>query len=376
MAPSPRHPPPHAIGAIAACLGLVLPHLAHARAPRPWDAPAIDRAAAVPQPPPEYNSDEDAGIKVSYHPSARDRAHLLVRNAKAIRAQLSDQLGRDVLAALEIRVAGAPMQMAGLLPSAAALPGGRAAVAFGDLHLVVLSVGSRAPLEPPPDLGDLLEHELAHVALDEALDGHDVPRWFHEGYAVNASGEDAAQRAETLCLASLRDRLMSLREVDGQFPEGASEGTLASAQAADFVRFLLERPNREHFPQLVTRLRAGEPFEQALGAAYGADLDHLELAWRKEMARRYSFLPVFAGAMLLWLVIAIGVLLRRSRRKKAASGRRAREGSEHRRPLAAARAARAARAAAATEEAELLDAMPPDHEVPKVEHDGRWYTLH
>jgi hypothetical protein len=28
------------------------------------------------------------------------------------------------------------------------------------------------------------------------------------------------------------------------------------------------------------------------------------------------------------------------------------------------------------EEDDLARAMPPDPEVPKVEHDGRWYTLH
>lgn len=374
-----QRPTPLALGAIAIA-GLLLPRGAFAAPPRPFDAPSIDARAAVPAPPLEYTANEESGIRIAYHPTARERAHALLRSAATIRAELSNQLGRDVLRAVEIRIAGAPTQMGGLLPSAAPLPAGRPAVAFGDLHLVVMSLGAPGAIEPPPDLARLLGHELAHVALDEALDGHAVPRWFHEGYAVNASGEDAAQRAEALCIASLRDRLMSLHDVDGQFPDGAAEGSLASAEAADFVRFLLERPNRAHFPQLVARVRGGEPFEQAIAAAYGADLGRLEQLWRKEMAKRYSFVPVFAGAMLLWVVIALGVLLRRLRRRRAALAvRRARiVDGERRAPLAASRSGpRSSRAAKVTpEDDELGEPIPPDHEVPRVEHDGRWYTLH
>ena len=375
--------PSYAIGALVALVGLLLPLDASA-GPRPHDAPSVDARAPVPPTPPEYNESEEAGIKVAYHPMARERAHSLLRSATAIRAALSNQLGRDVLRAVEIRIAGAPMQMAGLLPSAAPVPSGRVAMALGDLRLVVMSLGSPNALERPPDLGDLLKHELAHVALDEALDGHAVPRWFHEGYAVHASGEGAAQRAETLCIASLRDRLMTLREVDGQFPDGASDGSLASAQAADFVRFLLERPNRKHFPALIARLRAGDAFDQAIATAYGADVGRLEMLWRKEMAKRYSFVPVFAGAMLLWLVVAVGVLVRRLRRRRAVvAARRARGDSERRSSHGAARAHRASllslrsgRAAPVEDDDELGEPILPDAEVPKIEHDGRWHTLH
>jgi hypothetical protein len=92
------------------------------------------------------------------------------------------------------------------------------------------------------------------------------------------------------------------------------------------------------------------------------------------MARRYSFVPVLGGATVLWVVVAAAVLLRR--RKLAAQRARA-VGERHVLGAAARLLARdppGPRLLA--EEDEIAQAMPPDQEVPKVEHDGRWYTLH
>jgi hypothetical protein len=372
-----------ALPAALVLLALLLPRDASAGVPRPYDAPAAPaQRAAVPEVTPEYASIDEAGIKLVYHPLARERAHALLTRAIAVRAELTAQLGREVLGAVEIRVAAAPAQMTGLSP--VELPPGITAAAFSDAHLVVMSLASPSSLEPP-DLDEWMRHELAHLALDEAILGHDVPRWFHEGYAVHVSGEDAAQRAETLALASLRDRVLALRDVEARFPDGPPGASIAAAQAADFARFLVERQGRERFPALIERLRAGEAFERALPAAYGGDLGRIELLWRREMARRYSFVPVFAGAMIVWIVVALGVLARRRRlalappRERPVEGRRPRpsRAAPARPSLAPLPSLAVARAVAAEYvEDEGGEPIPPDPEVPKVEHDGRWYTLH
>ncbi len=299
---------------------------------------------------------------------------MLLARALTIRAALTAELGRDVLGTVEIRVAAMPAQMASLAPPE--LPPGAPAAAFRDLHLVVMSLGSPLPQETA-DLEERLRHELAHLALDEAVDGRDLPRWLHEGFAVHASGEDSAARAETLCMAALRDRLLGLRDVAARFPEGPPDGSIAAAEAADFVRFLAEPAQRQRFSALIERLREGKPFETALTTAYDGDLDNVERRFRREMARRYSFVPVLAGATVLWMVVAVGAVIRRRRR----AAQRAEAAGER-------RAASVSRAAARLlardppaphlpqEEDDLAQAMPPDPEVPKIEHDGRWYTLH
>lgn len=358
-----------AVGAAMVIAVLLAPRASTARYPRPHDAPSVDATRPVPEVTPEYAAVEDAGIRLVYHPVARERAHALLARAVAVRAELGSLLGRDVLRAVEVRVAAAPAQMAALAP--ADVPTGAAAVVFREHRLVLMSLSAGLGGDPP-DLEERLRHVLAHLALDEAVGGHDLPRWLHEGFAVHFSGEDAAQRAEALCLAALQERLIGLREVDARFPEGAGP-SLAVAEAADFVRFLLDKPVRERFPALIARLREGEALDRALPAALGADIESIELRWRKELAKRYSFIPVFVGATLLWLVVAIGISIRR--RRIAAARRFLGE-----RPLSS--AARFTHSEPPeplphSDEDELLaQAIPPDPEVPKVEHGGRWYTLH
>lgn len=349
----------------AALLALAL--LAPRRAaawPRPHDAPAVAADKPVPEVTPEYAAVEEAGIRLVYHPQARERAHTLLVRALALRTELSAVLGRDVLPAVEIRVAAAPAQLSGLSP--AEITG--SAAAFRHHHLVVMSLSAALGGEPP-DLEERLRHELAHLGLDEAVGEHDLPRWFHEGFAADFSGEDAAARAEALTVAALQDRLLGLREVDARFPDGAPGPSLALAQAADFVRFLRARPARARFSALIEQLRAGAPLDRALPASLGADLDAIELSWRKDLARRYSFVPVFAGATLLWVVVAAGISLRR-RRLAAAQQDPPLEAAERLSlhdppgPLLP------------EDPTDLAQAIPPDPEVPKVEHGGRWYTLH
>jgi hypothetical protein len=354
-----------------------LAEIAAVPSPAPGDRerpPATRLPAPAPEITPEYASIEERGIKLVYHLHARERAHALLARALLVRAALAAELGRDVLGTVEIRVAAMPAQMASLAPPE--LPAGAPAAAFRDLHLVVMSLGSPLPQETA-DLEERLRHELAHLALDEAVAGKDLPRWLHEGFAIHTSGEDAAARAEALCLAALRDRLLGLRDVAARFPEGPPDGSLAAAEAADFVRFLAEPAQRPRFAALIERLREGKPFESALTTAYDGDLDSVERRVRREMARRDSFGPVLAGATALWMVVALGVVVRRRRR----AARRAEAVGDR-------RAASLTRAAArllsrdppaprmAEEEDDLALMVPPDPEVPKVEHDGRWYTLH
>jgi hypothetical protein len=344
--------------------------------PRPWDAPWIDvEPITVPALPPEYLTHEEAGIRLSYQPSTRDRVRSLPALAAKIRTELGAALGTPVLRSIEIRVAAAPSEMARLGP-VEQLPGYATAVAFSQSHLVVMSALSPLSLDAP-NLEGWLRHALAHLALDEATAGHALPRWFHEGFAVDFAGEESTSRAQTLARAALSRQLLGLAQIEAQFPADAPQGSLACAEAADFVRFL--GPSR--LTDLSGRVRAGEPWKEALAASSGIDAGAgVELAWRKAMARRYSFLPVLAGSLLLWIAVAAVLLARRARaRRRRAEVESRRETGERRARIARAasrRAPQGPRGDRVLDDEALHEPVPPDPEVPRVEHDGRWYTLH
>lgn len=354
-----------------------LPAPTAAHDPRPWDAPWIDGPLAVPLLPAEYLTHEEAGIRLSYQPSTRDRVRSLQALAATIRSELGAALGTPVLGTIEIRVAAAPSEMARLAP-VEQLPSYATAVTFSQSHLVVMSALSPLSLDAP-NLEGWLRHALAHLALDEAASAPPVPpvpRWFHEGFAVDFAGEDSIARAETLARAALSRQLLGLAQIEAQFPADAPEGSLACAEAADFVRFL----GPQRLTDLTSRLRGGEPWKEALDASAGADSASLELAWRKAMARRYSFFPVLFGSLLLWILVAAVVLVRRARARRRRDDVAARRENGERRARIARAASRRApqgpRGDRVLDDEALHEATPPDPEVPRIEHDGRWYTLH
>lgn len=353
---------------------LSIPAAARAAEPRPLDAPRLARGTlAVPPLPLEYHTQERAGIRLSYHPATGERVRALEASVSAIRAELSAELGRAVLRSVEIRVAASPVEMSRLAP-AERLGGSSLAFTFRDENLVVLSVSSSRALDAP-SLEGLLRHALAHLALDEAAGDRPLPPWFHEGFAAHLAGEDTFARARTLTFAALGRRLQSARAIEQRYPEGPPEGSIAEAQAADFARFLLDRPGRDRFAALLTAIREGATFDAAFVPAYGESREQIELAWRSDLARRYAFAPVLLGATLAWVLVALVLVARRAARRRALAAAESapRPAGESRR---AARPVRT-RPTRLDDEAEALaEPIVPEPEVPKIEHDGRWHTLH
>jgi hypothetical protein len=343
----------------------------------PSDVPLVVQPQAIVIPPvPQTDLVADLGwLHVAYPPAARERVQPLLDDADDIKAKLADELGEPVLTRLvDVRIAKTPEDMVDLAPEEVPPPRYASAVAMPGLRLVILSM--RAPLsDEGTDLGELLRHELAHIALTDAVESKHVPFWFNEGYAMHASNERASERMKTLSEASLFRTIIPLSELDRTSPTEHPQVDIAYAESADFVRFLLRRTDRARFGAMIERTRKGQAFDRALGDAYGSDVRKLEYEWREELAKTYTFWPVLLGGSSIW-VIAFGALavgwVRRKRRNKVTLERWEREERAEDEELAR----RAAiRAAITTEPPPGPD---PAHRasVPKIEHDGDWHTLH
>ncbi|MBK8253249.1 MAG: hypothetical protein IPK82_11360 [Polyangiaceae bacterium] len=343
---------------------------------RPTDAPHASAKAALPPVPPEYIEVEHDGIAFSYHPSARERIGELFDTAQSVRTELERRLGAPVLRNVLVRVTAVPAEMAHLSPGD--VSAGTACAAFSEHGLVVLSAVP-PPGAPPATLSQSLAHALAHLALDEAT-GQRAPAWFHEGFATfTASG--AATRTRAMIEIGLLGRASSLAEIVSTQAEYGPH----RHEAADLVRFVASshtRAGEASLPMLARRLKEGVPFESALARAVDeSSLAALEAKWRESRARRYAFLPVLItlAALVLAIVGAVKAVVRlrrgraaaaaaaRPRRKRAESAPKVVRGS----PVVAA----AGRAAAGRGNDAAIH-VPRDPEVPKVEHNGTWHTLH
>jgi hypothetical protein len=132
-------------------------------------------------------------------------------------------------------------------------------------------------------------------------------------------------------------------------------------------------------------MRGGQDFANALKEAYGIDLADLEQEWRDDLAKRYTLWPVLFSGSAVWSgVLGLFVLGWRKRRQRARVTLERWEREEAREDaLRAAQTAEPPRVhivlARGQQAAGGLSMPPPppaETEVPKVQHDGQWHTLH
>ncbi|HMR05939.1 MAG TPA: peptidase MA family metallohydrolase [Polyangiaceae bacterium] len=358
---------------------------AAAEAP-PSDAPHVADETKVPKPPASFNTHDAGWIRFSYLPAVRERVQPLIDEADSVKRQLTERLGVEVLSDVTVYVARTPGEMASLAPEGAPFPKYAAGVAYSNLRFVLLTIH---PVHPNSrhELSEVFRHELAHVALHEAVKGRHVPRWFNEGFAVFASGESSFPRMQTLWTATLSNDLLPLKRMERSFPEDAQTASVAYAEAADVVRFLVRKQDKERFTAMIDRIQGGQGFEPAMRDSYGVDLAGLEYEWREDVARRYTFWPVLFSGSFIW-AFAIGLFAwgfrRRKKRDKVTLARwsreEAREEELRRRIAEAAQDGRVhivlSRGGKEEPSQELMPPVGTEAPVPKVEHDGQWHTLH
>jgi hypothetical protein len=270
--------------------------------------------------------------------------------------------------------------MAELAPAGLPPPAYATGVAYPGLHLAILCLLNPGTWDAP-DLVELMQHELTHLALADATAQNPVARWFNEGLAIRESGELPWQRRMALMNASAAHRLLPLAEIERSFPEDPRGVALAYAESADFVHFMMREPDRARFGSLIERVRGGAPFERALEDAFGIDLRRLEYEWREDVSRRYSLLPLITGGGVLWtFVVALSVLAWASRRGRARAklAEWAMEEERQRRAAGAREAEDVGTPAAskAVPSHDVAASSPASHGVRVVEHEGRYYTIH
>ncbi len=348
----------------------------------PHDVPVILPTArvAIPPVPPSYVTKDLGWLELSYPPEADERVASLIQDADAIKAELTSALGQPVLTRVTVRVAPTVSDMARLAPVDAPPPGYASGVAYHGLHLVLLSMLQPRGAEAV-DLDEVFRHELAHVALEDAVQGKHVPVWFNEGLAISLSGERAPARLQTLWSATLSGTLIPLSDLDRSFPRDNFEVSIAYAQSADFMRFLTRKSDRLRFAAMIGRVREGQAFDRAVAEAYGSDLRRLELEWRGDLERRFSVIPVLTGGGLIWVLVVgalVAAYVRRRRRSRAILDRWAREEAIEDARIAAKLAAERAGASEAGG-----PFLPVSTHVAtatsvsvKIERNGGWHTLH
>jgi hypothetical protein len=195
-----------------------------------------------------------------------------------------------------------------------------AAIAVPSEQRIVMQ-GSRAG----SDAGDpvqVLRHELAHLALHEAM-GDLPPRWFDEGYASFASGEWGREEVIATNLALAWRGLPSLEALDEAFSGGSVRAAGAYALAHRAVVELAALDPERGLGLFFGYWRETRALDLAIRQAFGITQSGFEERWRKLTRRRYGALAIFAdltigAVILLFVLLPLHISRRRRDRERLA----------------------------------------------------------
>lgn len=191
-----------------------------------------------------------------------------------------------------------------------------AAIAFPDEQRIVMqgrTAGSDAG-EPTT----VLRHELAHLALHEAM-GALPTRWFDEGYASVAAGEFTREQIFETSLGMVWRTLPSLEALERGFQRGGVEAGWSYAMAHRVVSELEQLGGGAGLANFFAYWKTTGSFEKAVRQAYGMTGEGFEKHWRQQTKRRYGALSVvtnISAAVGLFAIILVPLFISRRRRDR------------------------------------------------------------
>jgi len=183
-------------------------------------------------------------------------------------------------------------------------------------------IGLRAErgVESSGELGPVLRHELAHIALASVTKGR-APVWLDEGFAQYASGSWGYADAWTLRLVLMRGEQVSLRRIALGFRRGESEARISYLLSYTAVHSLFERAGEDGVTTLLAALGDGASLDAALRGALGATEAQFDKLWRADVRSRYGWLFVLSRASAFWLLTAVLLIVLVAVRRRRDRGR-------------------------------------------------------
>lgn len=190
------------------------------------------------------------------------------------------------------------------------------AIAAPDSRRIVMQ-GSNAGSDAGDPL-DVLRHELAHLALHEAL-GELPPRWFDEGYASFSARE--LERDEVLAtnVALALRGMPALDALDSGLVRGPGEAQASYALAYRAVADLAALDPQRGLSLFFQYWKESKSFDVAVREAYGITAAGFEKRWQQQTRRSYGALALLADftlGMLLLLGLITPLVLARRRRDR------------------------------------------------------------
>lgn len=149
-----------------------------------------------------------------------------------------------------------------------------------------------------------LVHELTHLVVHQATFSPygELPTWLDEGLAMYNEGDLTPNFKAYLEKAISEDKLISVRSLCSPFSAEPEKAYLSYAESYSLVEYLLDNYGQVKMLNLLTLLKQGNTYDEALTQVYSFDIDGLDSRWRGTMSD-----PIAQGQRI-WHPALIAVL--------------------------------------------------------------------
>lgn len=182
-----------------------------------------------------------------------------------------------------------------------------AAIALPEQQRVIMQGGDAGSDAGDPQV--VLRHELAHLALHEAM-GTLPPRWFDEGYASFAAHEWTRESAIEMSSGLVWHTLPSLEQLEDGFYAGASQASWSYALSYRAVEDLAALDTQNGLTNFFREWKKTGKFEPAVRGAFGMTGEQFDKHWQQQTRRRFGALSLVANlsAALGFFALLLGPL--------------------------------------------------------------------
>jgi hypothetical protein len=173
----------------------------------------------------------------------------------------------------------------------------------------------------PGTMANLLQHELAHIALYHRTRGKPFPRFLNEGFAAWFAGEWSFSNITTVAAAQITGSITPLRDIDDVNSFHQAQANLAYAQSYLVVYYIFEQYGELAFLDLLDEFARGSNMSEAFHATFGISFWRFEADYRRFLQENYTLFSILSDMGALWIILAlvviVGYVVIRRRRKNA-----------------------------------------------------------
>jgi hypothetical protein len=152
-------------------------------------------------------------------------------------------------------------------------------------------------------------HELVHIAINRAYGYIRVPRWFHEGMAMQLSGDINFDESIMLSRAIITKQLMSFDSIEIVNRFTSVQAQIAYSQSHYALQYMTRLYGYEILPELLDSAKNIRSFDSACVKVFGLTTKEFERIVTNDLIKRYKLIFIFSDFSLLWVGIFVLAIL-------------------------------------------------------------------